>query len=260
MANLQSNINNLQSILTTINNLPEQSAEKKGYKLTLRLTLYGSYPRITINGKELEYDHAAYNSDFFTLILTNIVKVNIISNIHSINEPIDMALLEDTILELDHAGYGEDFFIDITVETGNSYGICILGDCYISGLIKEPMSIRSSGDGFSSVDLDPIKEYAIVRYGAKSNYNEIFIEFWEGDTWGSYLFSVDNILSFEFIDNYKEGKFQVDKNTGNIKFLSAAGKIDLIMSDTGDFVNIFDSIEPNTLYEATYSNSSFEGQ
>lgn len=257
MASLQSNINNLQSILTTVNNLPEQNIEKKGYKLTIGLTMYGTYPRITINGKELEYSHASYHSDLFTLILTNIVKVNIISNIHSINEPIDMTLLEDTVLELDHASYGEDFFIDIMVETGNSYGVCILGEAIISTI--EPIMVSPPGDGFSLIQLDPVKEYACIRCGLQTNYYEIFIEFYEGDTWGSYLFSTNNILPFEFTD-YKEGKFHIDKNTGNIYFQSAAGPSDLVVMDDGNPVNIFDPIKASTFYEATYSNSGFGGQ
>ena len=260
MASLQSNINNLQSILTTINSLPEQSVEKKGYKFTLHLTLNGPQPNITINGKQLEeFYNASYNSDNYTIILTNITKIDMISNIEQCKPIQNMILSEDTVLNLEILStYDmENPFITITVETGNSYNICILGDCYISKPIKESMTIRSSGEGFSVIDLDPIGEVAFIKYGYESDYTEEVIEFYAGDTWGSYLFSINNILPFDFTPS-KPG-FYIDKNTGNIKHYSAGGDAEFIMMETGAAVNVFDPIM-SAYYEAISPDVDWGGQ
>lgn len=251
MANLQSNIHNLQSILTTINNLPEQSIEKKGYKLTLRLDVGGQYPDITINGQLLEeYGDASYNTDRFSIILTNIVKVNIISNIPNY-ESINMTLLADDVLYINNYDYIEGKFLNIEVETGNSYNVCILGDALFTELSEGVFS--SSKDGFSSVEFDQ-KISAGVIYGPDSSPNEEFIRFYPGDTWGSYLFGLNNTLPFSGLA--PNGGFFVD-STGNIQYYGVSMAY-LVIAGTDTPVNVFDPIE-ETNYEAVYSTAGFEG-
>lgn len=251
MASLQSNINNLQSILTAVNNLPEQNNNNKdGYRLTLKFCS-GAYINLTVNGKQVEYMGSSYNTDDYTIILTNISQANIISNLKGY-ESISISLSEDTILDMGYI-YPEHPFITITVESGNSYDILTFGRVLISDI--QSTVIQSEGDGFTSIELDPYGNTAQITYGSDTSPQEKWIHFAEGDTWGSYLFGSNNTLPFTGLT--PNGGFFVDQ-TGNITYYGASTAY-LIFTETGTPVNIFDPIYSMS-YEAIYSTAGFEGQ
>lgn len=249
MASLQSNINNLQSILTAVNNLPEQNNNKDGYRLTLKFCS-GIDINLTVNGKQVEYYGSSYNSDYYTIVLTNISKVYIVSDIKRY-ESISLSLSEDTVLDM---GAPTDCsFITITVESGNSYDILTFGQVLISEI--QSTVIQSQGDGFTSIELDPYGNTAQITYGPDSSPQEEWIHFAEGDTWGSYLFGPNNTLPFTGLTPH--GGFFVEQ-TGKISYYGASIAY-LVLTETGTPVNIFDPIY-FTSYEAIYSTAGFEGQ
>ncbi len=249
MASLQSNINNLQSILTTINNLPEQNNNKDGYRLTLKFCS-GLDINLTVNGKQIEYYDSSYNSDYYTIVLTNISKADIVSDIKKY-ESISISLSEDTVLDMGFPTDGS--FIAITVESGNSYNVLTFGGVLISDI--QSTVIQSGGDGFTSIELDPYGNTAQIIYGSDRSPQEEWIYFAEGETWGSYLFGQNNTLPFTGLTPH--GGFFVDQ-TGKITYYGASTAY-LILTETGIPVNIFDPIY-STSYEAVYSTADFEGQ
>lgn len=252
MASLQSNINNLQSILTAVNNLPEQNNNNNnnGYRLTLKFCS-GIDINLTVNGKQVEYMGSSYNTDDYTIVLTNISQANIISNLKGY-ESISISLSEDTILDMGYIST-EHSFITITVESGSSYDILTFGRVLISDI--QSTVIQSEGDGFTSIELDPYGNTAQITYGSDKAPQEEWIYFAEGDTWGSYLFSSNNTLPFTGLTPH--GGLYVEQ-TGKIAYYGASMAY-LILTETGTPVNIFDPIY-STGYEAVYSTAGFEGQ